>query len=233
MIFQVGKTYGGYEVTARTKCFVTFGSAAKKKIRVLDNGTEYTDNLHGYDDSIILANEDVVVEFKYQAVIDQPESADVTAPDAPIFIEPSANPIAAPVAISGDLDGEPIIVIDSTNQEWRLVDADTANCLFEAVEHREIGCSPRTRTMPLKAVQALFGWGEPQRDPHVRPSYLGFGIEVHCGDEANGFALAELIWYKREDDPDWAEIERERAQRMWDRDETAMWNGTEYRRSLV
>ena len=65
MIFEAGKTYDGYEVESRTKCFVTFKNAAnfrnasKKKIRILDNGMEYTDNLHGYDDSIILAREEI------------------------------------------------------------------------------------------------------------------------------------------------------------------------------
>ena len=241
MIFQVGKTYCGYTVESRTKCFVTFEGVSRKKISLSADGVEqvrfegvtrvYADGSKTEIEAFTIAAFEEVEVFEVEEIIDQPE---VSATESPMSITPSTNPIVTPQPVSGDLDGEPIIVIDSTNQQWRLVDADTQNCLFEAVEHREIGCSPRTRTMPLKQLQALYGWGEPKRDPHVRPSYMGIGIEVHCGDEANGFALAELIWAERDDDPDWAELERERAQRMWDRDESrAMWNGTEYRRSLV
>ena len=134
------------------------------------------------------------------------------------FIEPSANKIISPTIVSGIEDNEQIIIKDSVNQQWLLVAVDTQTCLFEAIEHREIGNAPRTRTMPLKAVQALYGWGKPKRDPHVRTSYFGFGIEVHCGDERHGFALAELIWEKRTDDPNWAHLEAERMARMIDRD---------------
>lgn len=219
MVFHVGESYSNYKIESRTKCFVTFIGGGRKKISHTEDGVEqFWIGDHEFMITAHDLDEQIVHEFKYQAVIDQPESAEVTAPDAPIFITPSANPIVTPQPISGANDNEPIIVSDSLNQQWRLVDADTQNCLFEAVEHREIGNAPRTRTMPLKQLQALYGWGEPKRDPHVRPSYMGIGIEVHCGDEANGFALAELIWYKREDDPDWAELERERMARMWDRD---------------
>jgi len=135
-------------------------------------------------------------------------------------IEVSANRIISPKPVSGANHGENIIVIDAVNQQWQLVDADTQNCLFEAVEHREIGNNPRTRTMSLSEVQALYGWGEPKRDPYVRPSldFGGMGIEVHCGHTAMGYALAEPIWAERTDDPDWADLERERMARMWDRD---------------
>jgi hypothetical protein len=155
MIFEVGKVYMGYEVTGRTKCFVTYGNAVKKKVRVLVDRTEYTDNL-GDDGSIILAKEDVIES----APPIETESAEVTAPNTHTWIEPSPNQIDNPTPVSGAKDGENIIVIDSTNQQWLLVAADTQTVLFEAVEHREIGSESRTRTMPLSEVQALYGWGE-------------------------------------------------------------------------
>lgn len=58
MIFQVGMTYGGFKVTARTKCYVTFDNAAKKKIYQWCDGTEYANSGDG---SIILAKEEVEV----------------------------------------------------------------------------------------------------------------------------------------------------------------------------
>lgn len=120
-----------------------------------------------------------------------------------IWIEPSANRIASPTIVSGIKDDEQIVIKDSVNQQWLLVAADTETCLFEAVEAREIGNSPRTRTMPLKQVQELFGWGKPKNDPYVRPSldFDGMGIEVYTGRESLGYALAEPVWYKRVDDP--------------------------------
>ena len=63
MIFETGKTYNGYEVTSRTKCFVTFGNAIKKKIRVLQDGMEYTESFDN-NGSIIRAIEDTAVEPK-------------------------------------------------------------------------------------------------------------------------------------------------------------------------
>ena len=61
MIFETGKSYQGYTVEARTKCFVTFGNAIKKKIRVLQDGMEYTESFDN-NGSIIRAIEDTAVE---------------------------------------------------------------------------------------------------------------------------------------------------------------------------
>ncbi len=217
MIFQVGKVYQGYEVESRTKCFVKFTAETKRrKIEVFE--CVETAPVYTYPQGVetivnVTAVEDAVVESTPPI---ETESTEVTAPDTHAWIEPSANSINEPIAISGALDDEPIIVIDSNNQAWRLVATDTQTCLFEAVEHREIGNAPRTRTMPLKALQALFGWGA--KCKYTRPCADGFGIQVYVGDERYGFALAEPIWAEREDDPDWAALARERMDRMWDRD---------------
>jgi hypothetical protein len=68
---------------------------------------------------------------------------------------------------------------------------------------------------------AIIATPDHDHDPtdYVRPSYLGFGVEVHCGRDKLGYALAELL--DRNDDRRLIDIdfERERAQRMWDRDE--------------
>jgi hypothetical protein len=215
MIFQVGKTYNGFFVTARTKCFVTFGGVIKKKVHLSQDGMEYTLSDPKCGAHIILAKEEIT---------ESPKPIE-TAPDAPIFapifIEPSANPINEPVAVSGANDHEPIIVIDSDNQKWLLVGADTANCLFEAVEHREIGNAPRTRTMPLKEVQALYGWGQPEEYDrrYLRPAN-GFEFEVYCDHESAGYAIAELIWaYRESDELIDMSFEREQTARMWARDE--------------
>ena len=135
------------------------------------------------------------------------------------YITASANRINEPVAVSGANDHEPIIVIDSDNQQWLLVGADTANCLFEAVEHREIGNAPRTRTMPLKEVQALYGWGQPEQYDrrYLRPAN-DFGFEVYCDHESAGYAIAELIWAYRESDLIDMSFEREQMARSIERD---------------
>lgn len=56
-----------------------------------------------------------------------------------------------------------------------------------------------------------------ERHFYERTSYMGIGIEVYCGDERYGYALAELI--NRVDDRDInLESERNLIARMWDRD---------------
>lgn len=208
MNFEVGKTYGGYEIEARTACFVTIGGA-RKKISVSADGIEEI-NIDGAKIAAFVAQKEVT-----------------------IWIEPSANPIVDPCPVSGAEIDEPIVIKDIHNQEWRLVSADLENCLFEAVEQREIGCEVRTRTMPLKSVQALYGWGKPKRDTHVRPcNDHGMGIQVYCDDRRNGYALAEPIWYKRTDDLEYSRDIYEREQSMrddYDCDRAANFSMSTYR----
>ena len=191
MIFQVGKTYGGYTVESRTKCFVTFEGVSRKKISMSADGVE-------------------------QVVVDP--SAMIAAfeeVEAPII---EISEIINPTPVTGAIDAEPIVVADSTNQQWRLVSVDDEYCLFEAVEHREIGCNPRTRKIATKALQKLYGWDKP-KCKFTRPLIWEKGIEVCVGDARFGFALAEPIWAERTDDPEFdLDFERERMARMWDRD---------------
>lgn len=56
-----------------------------------------------------------------------------------------------------------------------------------------------------------------ERRFYERPSYMGIGIEVFCGDERYGYALAELL--DRPVEVDYT-LERQRMDRMMDRDMT-------------
>lgn len=163
MNFEVGKTYGGYTIEARTACFVTIGGA-RKKISVNADGIEEI----SIDGTKIAAFEEIVAEQ-----------------------------IIEPVVVIGTNDDENMIIVkDRWNQKWRLVAADTKNCLFEAVEHREIGYAPRTRTMPLKVVQALYGWDKKNdeeiyfettiEEVTVAARSLGYFLEL---DDANGWKI--------------------------------------------
>jgi hypothetical protein len=126
--------------------------------------------------------------------------------------------IINPTPVTGAIDAEPIVVADSNNQQWRLVSVDDEYCNFEAVEHREIGCNPRSRKMATKALQKLYGWDKP-KCKFTRPLIGENGIEVHTDDRRYGFALAEPIWAERESDADIdLAFERSRIERMWDRD---------------
>jgi hypothetical protein len=146
MIFQIGMTYATHTVTHRTACFATFDGTTRKKITINKDGIE----------QVTLGGEIIT---PYTPPVET-ESAEVTAPDTRTWIEPSPNRIDNPTPVGGGNDSEDIIVIDSTNQQWLLVSTDTQTVLFEAVEHRECGYEPRTRTMPLSEVQALYGWGK-------------------------------------------------------------------------
>lgn len=235
MNFEVGKAYGGYTIEARTACFVTIGGA-RKKISVSADGIE-TIKLNGFDRFKNIGG--AVADSKQFIVTAKSASSDADLvevalqEEATIWIEPSANPIVKPQPVSGAKIDEPIVIKDVHNQEWRLVSADLENCLFEAVEQREIGCEGRTRTMPLKAVQALYGWGKPKRDTHVRPcNDHGMGIQVYCDDRRNGYALAEPIWYKRTDDLEYSRDIYEREQSMrddYDCDRAANFSMSTYR----
>jgi hypothetical protein len=203
MIFQVGKVYQGYEVESRTKCFVKFaGETKRRKIEVFE-GVE-TAPVYTYPQGIetivdVTAKEDVAVEATPEPIIEIAE-------------------IINPTPVTGAIDAEPIVVADSNNQQWRLVSVDDEYCNFEAVEHREIGCNPRTRKMATKALQKLYGWDKP-KCKFTRPLIGENGIEVHTDDRRYGFALAEPIWAKRTDDPEFdLDFERERMQQMFDRD---------------
>lgn len=54
---------------------------------------------------------------------------------------------------------------------------------------------------------------------YERPSYMGVGIEVYCGDERYGYALAELLDHRPANpvDVDYT-LARQRMERMIDRD---------------
>ena len=102
--------------------------------------------------------------------------------------------------ISGKQEHEPIVIQDAQGTQWRLVSAEKSGCVFEAVEHREIGYAPRTLEVAVVVVQKLMGWYKPQKDHHLATAPDGFGVVVICDHEAEGYGIAEPIWYKRNDD---------------------------------
>lgn len=102
--------------------------------------------------------------------------------------------------ISGKQEHEPIIIQDAQGQQWRLVSAEKSGCVFEAVEHREIGYAPRTLEVAVIVIQKLMGWHKP-KDHHLATAPDGFGVVVICDHEAEGYGIAEPIWYKRSNDP--------------------------------
>lgn len=101
--------------------------------------------------------------------------------------------------ISGKQEHEPTVIQDAQGQQWRLVSAEKSGCVFEAVEHREIGYAPRTLEVAVIVVQKLMGWHKP-KDHHLATAPDGFGVVVICDHEAEGYGIAEPIWYKRNDE---------------------------------
>lgn len=67
------------------------------------------------------------------------------------------------------------------------------------------------------ACQELLPVAPDRRRFYERPSYMGIGVEVYCGDERYGYALAELL--DRPIEVDYT-LERQRMDRMMDRDMT-------------
>lgn len=199
MIFQTSKTYGGYEVESRTKCFVTFEGCSRKKISLNADGVEQVK----FDGTTRIYGDGRKVEIE-AFTIAAFEDVEINPTPAPAPVLPTIND---PVAISGANEGEQITVRDAQGRYWQMVSADSDICVFELVQHREIGCTLPTRFMLTSEVQALFGWdkpAEPEYDRrYMRPCADGFGIQVYNGAERTGYALAEPIWYKRTDDPDY------------------------------
>jgi hypothetical protein len=65
------------------------------------------------------------------------------------------------------------------------------------------------------AYQELLPVAPDRRRFYERTSYMGIGVEVYCGDERYGYALAELL--DRPIEVDYT-LERQRMDRMMDRD---------------
>ena len=59
-----------------------------------------------------------------------------------------------------------------------------------------------------------------RRRYYERTSYMGIGVEVYCGDERYGYALAELL--DRPVDVDDSTLERQRMEQRADRDSDRM-----------
>ena len=66
-----------------------------------------------------------------------------------------------------------------------------------------------------QAYQELHPVFSDERRYYERPSYLGIGIEVYCGRESRGYALAELLDRSVEFD---YTLDRQHMDRMMDRD---------------
>lgn len=69
-----------------------------------------------------------------------------------------------------------------------------------------------------------------RRRYYERTSYMGIGIEVYCGDERYGYALAELL--DRPVDVDYT-VERQRMERALDRDSDRMMTFPVYNYDLM
>lgn len=85
MNFEIGKTYKGYTVESRTKCFVTFCGQERKKVSLNINGDEQI-KINGFDGFVAkgLASASVIDFFVFASEVEEPKP--VEAPAAEFFI---------------------------------------------------------------------------------------------------------------------------------------------------
>jgi hypothetical protein len=236
MIFQVGKVYNGYEVESRTACFVTFKGEKRRKIEVFE-GLE-TAPVYTYPNGIerivdVTANEDTQEPEKFfipvVAVYDNRDCHNTPANHAHAM----ATPYIAPTVDFDEVEataatlGYKIVNLSTKKNKpmYRLMrdgamipsrEYGSGCCLFDvrAYLEREQYANRRNIEVP-SAVQTQYS------------REMGCNVQVVVRDIkechyaiACQIATIEPSWfYSKDDESCRIELERERAQKMWDRDE--------------